>query len=78
MPLQWQPIEVVNQISPAPPNVGSWIRTERAQLLGGWLVRTILVKRDLVQAGPALPSELEADTSVALTFVPDPAYSWRV
>lgn len=77
MALQWQVIEQINQLSSAPPNVGSWIRTERAQVFGGWLVRTILVKRDVVQAGPSSPSELEADTSVSLTFVPDAGYAWR-
>lgn len=71
-------IELVNQIAPVPPNVGTWIRTERTQVLGGRLVRTVLVKRDLVQAGPASPSEIEADTRVGLTFVPEPGYAWRL
>lgn len=35
MALQWQTIETVNQLSPAPPNVGTWIRTDRAQVIGG-------------------------------------------
>lgn len=75
--MQWQTIEVDNQLAPAPPNPGSWIRTDRAQVPGGWLVRTVLVKRDIVQVSPTATSALEVDTSVALTFVPDPALVWR-
>ena len=77
MALQWQTIELVNELSSAPPNVGIWIRTDRAQVSGGWLVRTVLVKRDVVQVNPAAPVDLESDTSVGLTFVPDAVFSWR-
>lgn len=77
MPLQWQSIELVNQLSQTQPNLGTWIRTDRAQVFGGWLVRTLLIKRDLAQVNPASPGELEIDTSLALTFVPDPAFAWR-
>lgn len=77
MALQWQTIELVNQLAPAPPNVGIWIRTDRAQVIGGWLVRTVLVKRDVAQVNPAAPADLEIDTSVALTFVPDPVFAWK-
>lgn len=77
MALQWQTIELVNQLSPAPPNVGIWIRTDRAQVVGGWLVRTVLVKRDVAQVNPTASAGLEIDTSVALTFVPDPTISWK-
>jgi hypothetical protein len=77
MALQWQAIELVSQLSPAPPNVGIWIRTDRAPVSGGWLVRTVLVKRDVAQVNPAASANLEIDTSVALTFVPDPAFAWK-
>ncbi len=75
--MQWQTIELVNQLTPAPPNLGTWIRTDRAQVIGGWLVRTVLVKREIVQASPGSNSEMEVDTSISLTFVPDPALAWR-
>ncbi len=77
MALQWQTIELVNELSSVPPNIGIWIRTDRAQVSGGWLVRTVLVKRDVAQVNPTAPAGLEIDTSVALTFVPDAVFSWR-
>ncbi|CUS38982.1 hypothetical protein COMA1_60188 [Candidatus Nitrospira nitrosa] len=75
--MEWQTIELVNQLTPAPPNLGIWIRTDRAQVIGGWLVRTVLVKREIVQASPGSTSEMEVDTSIGLTFVPDPVLAWR-
>ncbi len=77
MALQWQAIELVDQLSPAPPNIGIWIRTDRAQVSGSWLVRTVLVKRDVARVNPTAPAGLEIDTSVALTFVPDAALTWK-
>ncbi|MCC6139888.1 MAG: hypothetical protein IT389_04645 [Nitrospira sp.] len=77
MPLQWQPIELVNQVAATPPYVGTWIRTDRAQVLGGWLVRTLLIKREVGQPIPAAPAGLEMAASVALTFVPDPTLGWK-
>lgn len=77
MTLQWQTSELVNELSPAPPNVGIWIRTDRAQVVGGWLVRTVLVKRDVAQMNPSSPAGLEIDTSVGLTLVPDPTFAWK-
>ncbi len=76
MPLQWESIELINQLTPQPPNLGILTKTDRAKVLGGWLVRTILIKRDIVQANPTAPQQLESDTSVALTFVPDPQFAW--
>jgi len=75
--MQWQTIELLNQLAPTPPNLGTWIRTDRAQVIGGWLVRTVLVKRDIMQVSPGSTTELEVDTSIGLTFVPDPALAWR-
>ncbi len=77
MALQWQTIELVNQLAPPPSNVGIWVRTDRAEVVGGWLVRTVLVKRDVAQVNPTAPAGLEIDPSVALTFVPDSAFSWK-
>lgn len=77
MSLQWEQIELVNQLMPQPPNLGVWIKTERAKVFGGWLVRTILIKRDIAQVNPTTAQELEIDTSVGLTFVPDPQLLWR-
>lgn len=78
MSLQWEPIELANQLAPQSPYLGTWIRTERAKVIGGWLVRAILVKRDIAQVNPASAQELEIDTSIGLTFIPDPQLAWRL
>ncbi len=33
--MQWQTIELLNQLAPTPPNLRTWIRTDRAQVIGG-------------------------------------------
>lgn len=77
MSLQWTPIEVVDQLSKQPPRLGNWVMTERAQVLGGWLVRTYVVQREAAQvSGSAV--EPEYNSSVGLTFVPDPNWAWDV
>lgn len=75
--LKWQAIELVNQADPHPPHLGLWMRTERAPVPGGWLVRTLLVEREVIQAPNTAP-EPEVNVSVALTFVPDPAGAWKI
>lgn len=60
--MQWQTIELVNQLTPAPPNRGTWIRTDRAQVIGGWLVRTVLVKREIVQLSAESTTQLVVNT----------------
>lgn len=77
MSLNWQQIELVDRLSATPPKLGNWIRTERAPIFGGWLIRTILVHRESAQvSGSAI--EPEFSSSVALTFVPDPAWTWHL
>lgn len=77
MPPNWQQIGFVDRLSSAPPTLGLWVKTERAQVAGGRLVRTYLVRREAAQvAGSGI--EPEFSTSVALTCVPDPVRTWRM
>lgn len=73
--MQWQTIEIINKLSPKPPGEGTWIRTDRAKVVGGWLVRTMLLQRE-VAAAPNVAPEFESSSSVAMTFVPDPSWTW--
>lgn len=75
--LAWETIEISDQLSPAPPRLGNWLRTERARTVGGWLVRTILIQREAVRL-PDAPVDAELNSSVALAFVPDPNWSWKI
>jgi hypothetical protein len=77
MPLTWQAIENYDKLSPTPPQLGQLVRTERAKVLGGWLVRTYVLRRELVPVANA-PSDPEFSTSVAMCFVPDPTWAWVV
>ncbi len=76
MPLIWNTIEVVDRLSPTPPRLGDYLKTERAQVVGGWLVRTYMMRRESAQV-PGSGVEPEFEASVAMTFVPDPTWSWR-
>ena len=77
MSLNWHQIELVDRLSPSPPRLGDWIKTERTQVPGGWLVRTYLLRREAAQV-PGSAIEPEFSTSVGLTFLPDPAWTWRL
>lgn len=77
MPLVWNVIE--NQETPTgpAPNLKVWLRTERARVLGGWLVRSIVMHREMNQATGGQP-DIDADMAVGLTFVPDAANAWNL
>lgn len=77
MSLQWTVIELSDHLTPQPPKLGNWLRTERAQVIGGWLVRTMLIQREAAQV-PGSAIEPEYSSSISITFVPDPAWAWRV
>lgn len=53
----------------------SSIRTERAKIPGGWLVRSIALRREIShpRGGSA---DVESSIGLALTFVPDASGSW--
>lgn len=76
MTLQWEVLELVDQLTPNPPKLGNWIKTERSPIAGGWLVRTVLIQREVAQV-PGSEIELEINSSVSLTFVPDQGWSWK-
>lgn len=74
-PLIWQIID--SQERPTGPGAGMVyaVQTERARVLGGWLVRTMVLHREAtLPAGGA--SDIETNLSVGLTFVPDPGTAW--
>ena len=73
--MKWETIELSDQLSPTPPKLGNWLRTERARVVGGWLVRTVLIQREAVQI-PGGAVEPEVNSSIAITFVPDATWSW--
>ena len=76
--LNWQIIELNDKLAKTPPQLGNYIRTERAAVVGGWLVRTLVMTREVASvAGAQIAPEIEFETSVGLTFVPDPTYSWK-
>lgn len=67
-----------DHLAKTPPQLGNYIKTERAQVFGGWLVRTIIMTREAPSLpNTPIPPEFEFETSVGLTFVPDPTYAWK-
>ena len=66
--LAWKTVDLQQQqTGPAP-----YLRTERAKIAGGWLVRTLFVMREQTQPPGGAP-DIETTASVGLTFVPDAA-----
>lgn len=76
MTLQWEVLELVDQLTSNSPKLGNWLKTERSPIAGGWLVRTIFIQREAAQV-PGSVIEPEINSSVSLTFVPDPGWSWK-
>jgi len=74
--LKWEVVELIDQLTPQQPKLGNWLKTERVSVPGGWLVRTILIRREAAQV-PGSAVEPEYNSSVSLTFVPDASWSWR-
>lgn len=72
--LNWQIIEV--QQAPAGQDFISYVRTERVQIPGGWLVRTFVLRRETTQP-PGGVADIETNLSVGLTFVPDIHGIWN-
>jgi hypothetical protein len=76
MALHWQRIESMNRPSPTAPQLGEWMATDRAQVPGGWLVRSYAVRREAISI-PGAAIEPELGFGLALTFVPDPTGAWH-
>ena len=76
MALQWRPVETQDTTGEQPLRLGTWLRTDRARVPGGWLVRSFLVKRDKAPSVGDSPEEIEINANIALAFVPDAAGTW--
>lgn len=71
--LQWEELE---KSGPTTGSVGQWYYTHRARLPHGWLVRQIIMQREVTQpAGGAVDIELALATSI--TFVPLGTGAWK-
>lgn len=70
--LKWDEIE---KSGPTTGNTGQWYYTHRARLPHGWLVRQILLQREVAQTG-AGPADVELAASTSITFVPLGTGAW--
>lgn len=70
--LAWKTVDLQQQQTGPAPHLLQYLRTERAKIAGGWLVRTLFVMREQSQP-PAGAPDIETTASVGLTFVPDAA-----
>lgn len=77
MQLVWNLIENLETPTGSAPNLRVWLRTERARVPGGWLVRSIVVHREMNQAIGGVP-DIDANMAVGLTFVPDATNAWNI
>ncbi len=76
MALSWQMIDLQQQpTNNGMPGMVAMLRTERARIPGGWLVRTVGVYREATQAPGGAP-DIETSTAIGLTFVPDAGHAW--
>lgn len=75
MALAWQVIDQQSWQDGGEEVLMSSIRTERARIPGGWLVRSVALRRELThpRGGEA---DVESGIGLALTFVPDAAGVW--
>jgi hypothetical protein len=75
MGLAWQTIDQQQQITGSEPRLTGVLRTDRAKIPGGWLVRTVAMHRELTEPTGGYP-DIEANIAIALTFVPDTSNAW--
>ena len=75
MALVWQVIDQQSYQDGGDEVLMSSIRTERARIPGGWLVRACALRRELThpRGGEA---DVESGIGLTLTFVPDPGGVW--
>lgn len=74
--LSWQTIDQYQQPTGSAPGLVLMLRTDRAKIPGGWLVRTLVLHREQT-ISPGGGTDIESNVSSGLTFVPDPTYAWR-
>lgn len=77
MPLTWYLIDQQEVPTGPGPNLKGVLRTERTNVPGGWLVRTVLMHREITQPPGGTP-DIETNMAVGLTFVPDASNAWRL
>lgn len=75
MALTWEVIDRQHHGEDEADALASSIRTERAKIAGGWLVRSIALRREIShpRGGNA---DVESSIGLALTFVPDADGRW--
>jgi hypothetical protein len=74
MPLVWEKFDEQKVFAVVEPHLGTWVQMHRAKVIGGWLVRAMHFRRD--KPTSAATSEVEIDSNMSITFVPDPNHSW--
>lgn len=73
--LQWQTIESNGGFAGANAGMGEKMQSMRAQVPGGWLVRSVYLRRENVAVGA--PVDLDMEVAMAMAFVPDDGWKWR-
>jgi len=73
--LQWQTIESNGGFAGANVGMGEKMQSMRAQVPGGWLVRSVYLRRENVAVGA--PVDLDMEVAMAMAFVPDDGWKWR-
>lgn len=74
--LIWQTIDQQQQPTGPAPGLISMLRTDRAKIPGGWLVRTLVLHREQTTS-PGGVTDIETSVGSGVTFVPDPTHAWR-
>lgn len=70
--MNWQTVDLQQQPTSPVAGMVSMMRTERARIPGGWLVRTVAFHREITQPQGGA-ADVETNVAVGLTFVPDSA-----
>jgi hypothetical protein len=73
--LQWQTVESTGGFTGGDSGMGQKMHSMRAQVPGGWLVRSVYLRRENVAVGA--PVDLDMEVAMAMAFVPDPKWAWK-
>ncbi len=76
MALNWELIDRQRHPDDEVEMLVSSSRTERARVPGGWLVRSVALRRELTHPRGG-QSDVESSIGLALTFVPDADHGWK-
>lgn len=76
MALNWEIIDWQRHSDEEVEMLVSSIRTERARVPGGWLVRSLALRRELThpRGGQA---DVESSLGLGLAFMPDADHAWK-